>query len=76
MEGYGTRGSVLRLIVGWLEDKKQWVKLNNHRSGWTEVRSGVPQGFVLGLLLFTIFIDDIEEEVYFVKFLCLLMTQK
>ena len=39
------------------------MKLNEHRSGWTEIRSGVLQGLVLGLFIFTIFIDDTDEEV-------------
>ena len=39
------------------------MQLNIHKLGWKEVRSGVQQGSVLGLLLFTIFIDDIDEKV-------------
>ena len=39
------------------------MQLNGHRSGLTEVRSRVPQGSILGPPFFTIFIDDIDEEV-------------
>ena len=74
-EGYGIKGNVLRWIAEWLEDRKKGVQLNGHVSGWTEVKSGVPPESVLGPILFTIFIDNIDVE-YFVKFLSLLMTQK
>ena len=40
LEGYGIQRNVLIWIAEWLEDRKQRMQLNGHRSGWIEVRSG------------------------------------
>ena len=42
LEGYGIQEKVLRWVAKWQEDRKQRVQLNGRRSGWTEVRNGVP----------------------------------
>ena len=57
----GKGGEVYSWISDWLINREQRVVLLGKYSSWIMVKSGVPQGSVLGLLLFLIYINDIDD---------------
>ena len=63
LEQNGVTGSLLKFLQHYLKNRKQRVVLNDSNSNYSTVKSGVPQGSMLGPLLFLVYINDLEKNI-------------
>ena len=66
LEHYGIHGLANEWFKYYLSNRKQYVSINGYDSNLADVKFGVPQGSVLGLLLFLVYINDLNQALKFI----------
>ena len=65
LELYGIKYNNLKLFQSYLSNRKQFIKFNNKNTNLEIIRCGIPQGSILGPLLFLIFVNDLQKSTKF-----------
>ena len=81
LDYYGIRGPCYKLLNSYLNNRKQYDCLSGYKSSLVDIECGVPQGSVLGPLLFILYVSDMRNALQTIPRLfaddtCLFLTAK
>lgn len=62
LQHYSVRGTALSWLSSYIYEKEQYINVNNSKSQCKIIKHGVPQGSILGLLLFILYVNNFENS--------------